>query len=1231
MPTLNDLQLSSWETLTGNTGQLNDLLVEYLQSLAGIASNNPNDLWYKVLTDLGYTGTVQDMQLEYWADITGTTGQWNDLYYQWLLDTGGAFGPNALIVENGISYCQFPNAGNCTAATTYTANTSGFTNPPDTWLWSLEPPVAGVTITNGTTQTCTVTAASLDVDTDYNLKVVATDSVSTDTAERTNTYTSYHREDLVVNAPSELSNVGCIWDDGDSTGCTANASYTAVVTGTPPVTLVWSLSNITGGPAEITTGQGTASCTVRTTGPNEVFYRLVLTAETEFQTTNNFLDASMEHNQAPYFIGPDIGLVPMIVGIPFGPFDASARYTPVGSDYTSTGTAFPDGITMTLAGVVSGTPTTEETVNGIIITATNTYGTADSNSIDVVVDPAQAHFITIDETAAGSCSFAGPQTGCTANSTFFANPTGYVPDTWVWSITLATNCTATIIIGQGTANATVEVTNTTLVGPYSFNLQCIASNISESHQITNQFVQVHTDNTVAPAFVPPDITTPITVTQNVAMAPIDLSGKFSGYVQTYSLQGIWPAGIVIGLTTGIVSGTPIGPVASYPGLTIRASNYMGNADSNAIVADVVSGVVTPVYSGPVPDQQWINGDPVTLLMLPYFGAPSLPVTFTLESGVLPTGLILDTNSGSITGTPTIDSTGTYQVRCTNSGGFDVTNVFGWEVAASFITLPSFYALTPDETNDYLMEGVLIGTGGLTTTHTADLYAPDFNGVYQKYPTNAPVWSGGRVVLVGAAGTDVVSVHANDAPAGTPLPSAPYLQYYPAATNVCLYSNDLTDATWTTSAPLDSVTYDQAGLTGAPNTASLLDDSSTIVGGLLRQDFTPVSTQSNVAVLWVKKSATDVSRLAFDHRQGTGTRNQIGVNIQTGYAWDASSSAIDAIEVVDVGDWWKVLLEVTANTTSGRVVITPAAYPVDDYLGLADSNETGSIAVGNVEIYLNKTIAQVRGLGPIFTTTAAVSTDSTIYQANGNQGTNEAAWYMEIDFQGYSGEFAAEQYHIEGGIDSLPTGRIFATPTATLMFGKANVNPRQTVIWATDNRIGQSFSESENNSQVNIEGSWGIEASGTFVAVDGLLIGQGTRSGENHARGYRQIRRYDITTFQQGKDIIDDLMLTTLTMTAGTSGPRQGYETAVMGTLVPDNPFGFTINELSEQSNDIVLVVEGIQLQTIFEFIELDGVKLTMLAADSFVTGAGISTWTFNSTTINLISTTVYPVKVQVGQ
>lgn len=173
---LNDEQLASFELLTGiDPGQLNDVLVAHLKSISGSTSNDPQDLWYATLTGLGLTGSVQDMQLEYWADITGTTGQWNDLYYQWLLDTGGAFGPNIVIQRNndpGFCNIEPPITDDCATSETYTAIDSGFSLPPDSYLWTIEPPVVGVNLTDTTLVTCTVDTVLDTDDVTFNLKVV---------------------------------------------------------------------------------------------------------------------------------------------------------------------------------------------------------------------------------------------------------------------------------------------------------------------------------------------------------------------------------------------------------------------------------------------------------------------------------------------------------------------------------------------------------------------------------------------------------------------------------------------------------------------------------------------------------------------------------------------------------------------------------------------------------------------------------------------------------------------------------------------------------------------------------------------------------------------------------------------------------------------------------------------------------------------------------------------------
>jgi hypothetical protein len=102
--TLNDLQHTSWSTLLGHGGQLNDLFVEYFQLLTGLTTNDPQELWAAQLESLGFSGAVQDMQFAYWADL-GLTGTWNDRYYAWLIATGGAFVTNNVInvLDNVIS------------------------------------------------------------------------------------------------------------------------------------------------------------------------------------------------------------------------------------------------------------------------------------------------------------------------------------------------------------------------------------------------------------------------------------------------------------------------------------------------------------------------------------------------------------------------------------------------------------------------------------------------------------------------------------------------------------------------------------------------------------------------------------------------------------------------------------------------------------------------------------------------------------------------------------------------------------------------------------------------------------------------------------------------------------------------------------------------------------------------------------------------------------------------
>ena len=411
MSTLNELAWQAYSTNSGTTGSLNEVTYNYLSQVTGLSGITLNEQWLEALAANGYPdGSLSERQTAYWTAL-GYEGNWNELYYQWLTD-GGAFGPNVTISSDDAPvFCGYqpPTTTDCTAAGDYTANSTGFTNPPDTWLWTIEPPVIGVDLTNATLQTCTVTTPTSDTDLTFNLKVVATDSVSTDTAER------------------------------------------------------------------ITT-----------------------------------------------------------------------------------------------------------------------------------------------------------------------------------------------------------------------------------------FIQEHNDTNVAPVYIGPNIAQQFVV-QGAAINPIETFGLFTGTNLFFSLEGTWPQLLVIDSGTGQITGTATDPVADYTGLTVRATNSKGFAETDPFTVTVTAGAIAPVFdAGPVPAQVWQVGVPITQFPMSQYFSGSLPITYTIQSGALPAGLTMN-SAGQINGTPTTDTplTGSLVVRATNGAGFDDTNDWGWtswEAIVQSVTIPdqNFILDTPysQDMNDF---------------------------------------------------------------------------------------------------------------------------------------------------------------------------------------------------------------------------------------------------------------------------------------------------------------------------------------------------------------------------------------------------------------------------------------------------------------------------------------------------------------------------------------------------
>lgn len=257
------------------------------------------------------------------------------------------------------------------------------------------------------------------------------------------------------------------------------------------------------------------------------------------------------------------------------------------------------------------------------------------------------------------------------------------------------------------------------------------------------------------------------------------------------------------------------------------------------------------------------------------------------------------------------------------------------------------ALTYDPTT-YEMELQSTGTGTPTLTRTTTQYVLDNAGVYQAISANQPAWYGARY----SGGV----AYADDG-AGNLLSPLPLLQVDPALTNSLTYSRDLTNAAWT--ATNMTTAYTSAGLTGAANTATRLTataDNATIIR----------------AAATSAASGTHASKLYLKRITGTGT---ISITLDNGSTWtDVTSS---------VGATWSEVIDDQAALT-------------DPQVGIKLGTNTDAIDVGNAGLFLTKTISQVRGAGPIFTTTAAVTTGAQWLAYDiGNHSNNNGAYYMVL--------------------------------------------------------------------------------------------------------------------------------------------------------------------------------------------------------------------------------------------
>ena len=188
----------------------------------------------------------------------------------------------------------------------------------------------------------------------------------------------------------------------------------------------------------------------------------------------------------------------------------------------------------------------------------------------------------------------------------------------------------------------------------------------------------------------------------IAIAEITVPIASGNPVPTYAVLGTLPAGISFNTNSRIISGSPT--TAGSGTITIRAINSEGFDDW---IVDYAASVVlvSPLFTDDTGNaQSWIVGTAITPIIVPEATGNPTP-TYTVV-GTLTAGILFDTTSRVISGTPTSVSSGTITISATNSEGVDNWMVDYATVAPN--TAPSASA-GPDQSLNTGVEVTLDGS------------------------------------------------------------------------------------------------------------------------------------------------------------------------------------------------------------------------------------------------------------------------------------------------------------------------------------------------------------------------------------------------------------------------------------------------------------------------------------------------------------------------------------------
>jgi len=465
-----------------------------------------------------------------------------------------------------------------------------------------------------------------------------------------------------------------------------------------------------------------------------------------------------------------------------------------GAPYTFSATGLPAGISMSIGGTISGTPSVSGTFS-YTVTVTDKSGNTGTSNCSVTVNP------PVSATCVGITAVEGvaitPVTmtgvgGAGAPYTFSATglPAGIsmsiggtisgtpsVSGTFNYTVTITdksgntgtSNCSVTVnppvsatCVGI-TAVQGVAITPVTMIGiggagaPYTFSATGLPAGISMSIggtisgtpsvsgtfsytvTITDKSGNTGTSNCSVTVNPPVSATcVGITAVQGVAITPVTMIGVGgAGAPYTFSATGL-PAGISMSIG-GTISGTPtVSGTFNYTVTVTDKSGNTGTSNCSVTVNPPVSATCVGITA-----VQGVAITPVTMIGVGGAGAP-----YTFSATGLPAGITMSIG-GTISGTPSVSGTFNYTVTITDKSGN--TGTSNCSVTVSCTGSISGHVLRDCDANGIGESGL----AGITVTlkdsggHVVATTLTAADGLYQF--NNLP--AGSYTVVVGISAID----------------------------------------------------------------------------------------------------------------------------------------------------------------------------------------------------------------------------------------------------------------------------------------------------------------------------------------------------------------------------------------------------------------------------------------------------------------------------------------------